>query len=249
MRRAIYAVDVGSTIPSRTGNIAFAWAKLYTDASDQVFADHNIELLASSLRFDLSNGISVSLGFEAPLFIPVPTTAMNLSKARCNEGNRSWSAPAGLAVATLAIHQVAWLLDNLIDLRRDGLLTTNFGDWPPDHDRQIFFCWEAFVSGAAHSDDHRFDAATAVTNFLAHEEDLQHVNVVHASRPLSLFHTAAIWSGWIDDTKQINNHLLVLRPPAAYRGAIRQAEPPGHTRSDVKVTGTGPVRGTCGSWE
>jgi hypothetical protein len=223
--RSIYAVDIGSTRTSRTRGIAFAWAKVCSDAPEQVFADRHIELLAASLRSDLTRGRSVSLGFEAPMFLPVPANARDLSRARRNEGNRSWSAPAGLAVSTLAIHQVAWLLDNLSDLRRDGLLTTHIPDWPPQQDRQRFFCWEAFVSGDAHSDDHLFDAATAATYFLAHEDDLPRVNAVTASRPLSLFHASAIWAGWIADTKELSNQMLVLRPADAYRGAIRRAEP------------------------
>ena len=217
MNRAIYAVDIGSTLSG-----AFAWARVYSNAPNQVSTSHCITHLAKSLRSDLTKGLSVSLGFEAPLFLPVPLHSQDLSRARDNEGNRSWSAPAGLSVATLAIHQISWLFRNLSDLRRDRLLTTHIADWPPEQDQQ-FFCWEAFVSGPAHADDHMRDAATAATYFLANENNLQGMNAVTANNPLSLFHTAAIWAGWITEVNQLNNQLLVLRPEAPYFGDINDA--------------------------
>jgi hypothetical protein len=67
------------------------------------------------------------------------------------------------------------------------------------------------------------DAAIAATYFLANENNLQGMNAVTASNPLSLFHTAAIWAGWITEVNQLNNQLLVLRPEAPYFGDINDA--------------------------
>jgi hypothetical protein len=44
--------------------------------------------------------------------------------------------------------------------------------WPPHRGGAILFCWEAFVSGAAHGETHLDDATTAVIEFLAMELDL-----------------------------------------------------------------------------
>jgi hypothetical protein len=220
LKRAIYAIDIGSTRSNRKRGIAFAWAQVYADKPDNVVAQQNIERLAAAIRSDLQSGFSVSLGFEAPLFIPVPSDAADLSRRRCGERNRSWSAPPGLAVATLAVHQVAWLLKNLADLKRKNLLSTNPEDWPPKDNSQILYCWEAFVSGEGHSEDHLRDAATAAKYFLDHETSLLSVNAVSANVALSLFHAAGIWAGWLDEVQSLNKQLLVLRPPKPYLGAI-----------------------------
>lgn len=220
MKRVIYAIDIGSTRSHRTRGVSFAWARIYADKPDDVVVCQYIERLTTAIRSDIQTGFSVSLGFEAPLFIPVPSAATDLSRARCGEGNRSWSAPAGLAVASLAVHQVAWLLKNLADLKRADLLSTNIDDWPPKNDRQILYCWEAFVSGKAHSKDHLRDAATAAKYFLDHENVLLSMNAVSADSSLSLFHAAAIWAGWLDDVQSLSTKLLVLRPSEPYREAI-----------------------------
>ena len=220
MNRVIYAIDVGSTLSNRKREVAFAWAQIYAHKPHDVVADKDINKLADAIRADLQSGLSISLGFEAPLFIPIPSNAGNLSRARCGEKDRPWSAQAGLAVATLAVHQVAWLLKDLSDLKRMCLLSTEPEDWPPKDNRQILYCWEAFVSGAAHSEEHLRDAATAAKYFLVHENTLLSANAVSANDSLSLFHSAAIWAGWLDDVRSLTKQLLVLRPTEPYNGTI-----------------------------
>ena len=141
-------------------------------------------------------GHSIALGFEAPLFIPVPNASSDLSRGRKNEGSPSWAAPPGLTVASLGLHQAAWLLRSIargyvspVDFR---LAPTA---WPPTTRATTLFCWEAFVSGAAHSSSHIQDAATAAMAFVDQERGLAEATTVTADNPLSLIGAAALWSG------------------------------------------------------
>src|SRR5258708_2828604 len=145
--RVIYACDVGTTRPARKGRrnrilgAAFAWAKLSPDEPSVVRVSQDIERLVIDLANDIQAGKSVALGFEAPLFIPVPNSAENLSRRREGEKDRAFSAPAGLAVTALAVHQAAWILAALRGTCKAGcIFTTDWKAWPPPGDQQLLFC-------------------------------------------------------------------------------------------------------------
>jgi hypothetical protein len=213
----IYAVDIGSTLAGRNGP-AFAWAKV-PDTGGQPVASTDPEALAESIADDLLSEESVALGFEAPLFIPVPHDVERLSRGRQGDGNRSWAAPAGGYVATLALHQAAWLLRRLYPICAGTCdLTVDPARWscrpaqPP-----LLFCWEAFVSGPAHT-VHMRDAATAAMYFQAQQYSL--ATAVTATDPLSLFGCAVVWSGWSTDVAWLRLPLLVLRPVLPWNGDL-----------------------------
>lgn len=214
----IYAIDVGSTLNGRNG-VAFAWAKVPLIGGKPITSIDPVEL-AYSVALDLSSGRSVAFGLEAPLFIPVPADVNRLSRGRENEGDRSWAAPAGGYVAALALHQAAWLLARI----RAECKCSEFdfsvdpARWSSDKgSRPVLFCWEAFVSGPAHT-DHRRDAATAAMYFQAHQADL--ITAVTAENPLSVFGCAALWSGWSTDLALLHRSLLVLRPDQPWIGEL-----------------------------
>jgi hypothetical protein len=58
----------------------------------------DISVFAEGIAKDLSAGYAVALGFECPLFVPVAKAPEHLTKGRAGEGNRPWSAGAGVAV-------------------------------------------------------------------------------------------------------------------------------------------------------
>jgi|RhiMetdeSRZDD1v2_1073273.scaffolds.fasta_scaffold102932_3 hypothetical protein len=213
----IYAVDVGSTLNGRNG-VAFAWAKVPRVGGHPVASADPAEL-AESVSSDLCSGHSVSLGFEAPLFIPVPPDVRRLSRGRDNEGNRSWAAPAGGYVAVLALHQAAWLLRRLRDTCGTVCdLTVDPARWSQaEGKRPVLFCWEAFVSGPAHT-IHMRDAATAIMYFRAHETAL--ATAITAENPLSLFGCAVLWSGWSMDLMWLCRSTVVLRPGEPWTGDL-----------------------------
>ena len=218
MSRIIYGCDVGSV---RSGT--FAWARVVPGQSHPT-ASVDIDDLVKSILQDVEDGMSIALGLEAPLFMPVPMDSGALSCGRQGEGNRSMFAPAGAAVATLAVHEAAWIL-RAIHARANPVLayTLDWGEWPPSEEARRLLLWEAFVSGPAHGTSHEQDAATAAIFFRAHENNLAEVNAVTAEAPFCMVHAAAMWAGWADDRHRLNQSCLVLKPEQPYGDPIYPA--------------------------
>ena len=226
----VYVCNVGPTL---TRPPRFGWARCVAGSERQISGCADIELLVETLRRDVLQGRSIAIGFESPLFIPVPEKAEHLSRGRDGEGNRSFSAPAGGYVTTLGVHQSAWILRELWKVARSShTYTADWNEWPPQG-RPILFCWEAFVSGDAHSAEdakadnasHARDAATAVTAFLNHERSLGNANAVSCNPRLSLLHAVALWTGWSRTLSGLHDPVLVIKPDQVYRGPIEQVEP------------------------
>ena len=230
--RRIYAVDVGTTLPDRHGRSSFAWARVNPEKPKGIIGSSCIETLSACACRDLTAGRSVALGFEAPLFIPIPTASSRLSRGRGNEGSPSWAAPPGLTVATLGLHQAAWILRCIADRHRH-LVTFRLAPtaWPPKSDATTLFCWEAFVSGTAHSSTHIQDAATAVMAFVNCEESLADATAVTADNPLSLIGAAALWSHLTVDLEVLRKPTVVLKPTTAFGGSVRILNSPKEPRS------------------
>jgi len=210
MSHVIYACDIGSTMK---GN--FGWARW--DGSPSIKTSDDIKDLATDLIEDLKHSKSIALGIEAPLFIPVPECDTKLSKSREGEGDRAFSAPAGLAVATLAVHQMAWVFSEIKRNFNSPLyFTSRMEDWPPRSQRQTLYCWEAFVSGKAHSKNHEEDARTALIEFLDLEKELKPeqsaVTIETPSKSLSLIGAAALWSGLSEDLSILHHSAFVVKP-------------------------------------
>ena len=222
----IYACDVGTTRRSaETGLPSFAWARLNPE-DGAVRVSSYIHRLVRQLESDIRQGYSVSLGFEAPLFIPVPEDWQDLSKGREGEGNRPWSASSGANVTTLGIHQSAWILRRLHECACDRCeFTLDWRRWWPSSGHEpILFCWEAFVSGPAHGDEHLNDAATAAVFFSDNEQDLERASAVRADNVISLIGAVALWSGWTSDLSVIHEPTLVIKPRERFRGDYRNLD-------------------------
>jgi hypothetical protein len=222
--RIIYACDIGTTrCSTKTHLPSFAWARLNPE-NGTIQVSSYIEKLIQQLEADIRQGCSIALGFEAPLFIPVPEDWKDLSKGREGEGNRSFASQLGLTVCALGIHQSAWILRNLYESSSHKCVFTMDWQkhWPPRNHRPVLFCWEAFVSGSAHSEQHLIDAATTVDFFYRHEMYLEDARAkVYAEKPLSLIGCVALWSGWVSDSKILHESTLVIKPKEPFRGNYR----------------------------
>lgn len=218
MNRAIYACDIGSV---KSGN--FAWARVVPDKENPV-ASGCIDTLVKSLLQDIQCGMSISLGFESPLFMPIPEKSHDLNRGRSGEGSRSMFAPAGAAVTTLGVQQVAWILRAIHGATKELMeYTLDWKDWPPQTEKKILFLWEAFVSASAHGDSHEQDAATAATFFYENESNLNDANAVTTAMPLCLIHACTLWAGWSTDLNRLHSNCLVMKPEKAYTGKIDPA--------------------------
>ena len=224
MNRAIYAVDVGSNRCKAGTTPNFAWVHIDPADTGNVAGSTEIDGLATYVIDDLQSGRSVALGFEAPLFIPVPVESSALCYGRKNEKSRSFAGPAGLAVATLGLHQAAWILRRIVGSCGTSIrFETRATSWPPSGTLPILFCWEAFVSENAHGRTHIQDAATAALAFLAAEADLARPTTIATERPLSLIATAALWSGLAKDPVLLHQPTDVIRPSKPFMGNVRGA--------------------------
>jgi hypothetical protein len=161
--------------------------------------------------------MKVALGFECPLFVPVPEEPLRLGMARSGEGNRSWSAGAGAGALATGLVEVPWVLGELRQRRPN---TAVYLDWSEfaRADKGLFL-WEAFVTDRAKAATHVDDAAVAVTAFQNALPDPTGANAVDSERPLSLLGAALVWSGWSDDSELLRGPCLVIKaaPPAALR--------------------------------
>lgn len=211
MKSVIYACDVGSTLSHN-----FAWYRNLPDSTDEWGDRTDIVKLVDALRSDLTNG-SVALGFEAPLFIPVPEEAKKLGKARKGEENRAWSTQIAGHTALLGLLQATWILRELSDLAEEVLLTFDPEDWRAilagrSKDR-VLFLWEALVSGKACSAGLLLpDAVTAAIAFQAWLDGRGpgRDKVKASESQFSLVGAAALWSGWTSDTSILKKPVTVI---------------------------------------
>src|SRR5918992_3979331 len=103
----VFCADVGSIARD-----SFAGARRAPRADgEEVHRPESIESLAASVADVLREGEPVALGFEAPLFLPVPEDPGRLGKARpCDAPSPSWSSNVGASVLATAMVQVPWTL-------------------------------------------------------------------------------------------------------------------------------------------
>lgn len=209
--RAIYACDVGSC---RRGN--FAWARVGPEQPARPTSSADIEQLVLALRKDFTDGLNIALGFEAPLFVPVPDDPDDIGRARAGEGNRPFSAGAGASAALLGLQQAAWVMSRLRGGTEEYGVTTDWRPWP--HPSPTILLWEAFVSGGVKGECHADDAITAAMEF--HRRETSLCSDVTSELPLSLVGAAALWSGLCEDPSVLRRPVLVLRPTKRYESGL-----------------------------
>lgn len=206
---AVYCADVGSI---RQGNFGWAREEVPARKIERQRGGTEIRELIDAVAKDLAAGIPVALGFECPLFVPVPEDPFRLGAARPGEGTRPWSAGAGTGALTTGLVQAAWVLTELRN-RRPG--DRVFLDWTAFEAVDAgLFLWEAFVTEKAKAVTHVDDATIAVTCFTAALPDPGRASAVTAERPLSLVGAAAAWAGWSDDIELLRTPCLVLKAAA-----------------------------------
>jgi len=212
----VYCADIGSVPKHR-----FGWARAESDeaAIERHRSGTEIVDLVEAVAEDLAAGRAVALGFECPLYLPVPEQPLRLGAARPGEGNRSWSAGAGAGALATGLAQVAWILD---ELRRRAPDTDTHLEWNEfARAGRGLFLWEAFVTDRAKATTHVDDATVAVTAFRAALPNPAAANAVTAERPLSLLGAALLWSGWSDNSELLHAPCLVVKAtPPTERGGF-----------------------------
>jgi hypothetical protein len=201
----VFCADVGSV---KSGN--FGWARTSVGSAALTEHDHASPAdLAQSVADELRDGHPVALGFECPLFVPVPTDPLKLGAARPGEGSRPWSAGAGTGALATGLVQTAWVLSAVRGRSPSDQLYVDWDNFAASG--HGLFVWEAFVTANAKGATHYDDAAIAIAVFTSALPNPTSASAVTADRPLSLVGAAALWSGWLSDRQALHSVPIVIR--------------------------------------
>lgn len=214
--RVIYAVDVGAP---RGG---LAWARLAPHAGRIPAGSTDYDLFLEQLVRDLRAGLSVALGFEAPLFLPVASTIGELTRRRHQEPG-PWSFGPGAYVTTVVIPLMALTLKHLRStVSPSPDVSLDPARWlAPNARGASLLLWEAYVWGTGHAREPNAsglpadvqDAATAVRAFAAWEAgEPRQLSSITANDPISTVGAALLWSGLESNLELLHQQALVLRP-------------------------------------
>lgn len=204
----IYVADAGSVSKS---NYHWVCSRDISSSSDKPAS------LAAAIADDIENGITVSLGYESPLFVPVEEDPNILGRARkgeCTEatGNRPFTAGAGAAVFATGIQSLVWVLREIKRLAPNATASTRWSDFRIGSCQ--LFVWEAFVSGSekAFPLSHSGDAALAIAAFQQVHESDENPTRIDSSLSFSVAGAAILAAGLSDDCDLLREPCIVLRP-------------------------------------
>ena len=203
---AVAAVDVGS--PKNIG-LAISNAKQpgYPGGIDQ------LEEFVREIKSALSIG-SVALGFECPCFLPLRENAMAITKRRCGEGDRPWSAAAGATTAALAAPVAGHVLWKIRNTAPNARPTFDFRRQAKEWRAGDLLLFEGFVSKNAKGQSDKDDAQITVDAFMKKanswppESDIDIVD----GRVVNLLASALIATGWDIDKGMVSKPGLVVKP-------------------------------------
>ena len=160
----------------------------------------------------MNQGDKVALGFECPLWIPIRSSADDLTKARRGE-TRSWSANAGAASLATGLAQVPWILHKIHEQAPDSKA---FLDWESyqESDHGLFI-WEAFVSNKKTATPHTEDAKAAASAFVkALPSPGTDITLPGESQCRSLIGAALLWAEWSSDQSLLHQRCMVIKAKA-----------------------------------
>lgn len=167
------------------------------------------ETLAADIAQDLRNG-PVALGFECPLFVPLHGRAEALLSCRAGEGNRAWSASAGVSSLGTGLVQSAWLLERIRLIL--GHVAPVFVDIAEFRRADTgLLLWEAFITGARNS-THEQDAIAGAEAFLESWPEVHDCIPCKDVPTMSLIALALIRMHWTEDLSLIGQKPIVVRP-------------------------------------
>ena len=181
-----------------------------------------IDELVSSVAADLKHR-PVALGFECPLWLPLPSESKKLGMSRANEGRHSWSAGAGAAVLATGLVQIPWILERL---KSGAHNLSAFLDWKRFQEAgQGLFLWEAFISGAGKkgkgaSLPEDKDVRDAVIGAELFAEESQHQWIASGVMPgegvdvTSMIGAALLRTAWSKDLSLLQQHCVVIKAAA-----------------------------------
>ena len=203
---SVCAVDVGSL-----ANIG--WWRV--PVGDEPTAGCDLDSLVDAVANDLIAGRGVALGFEAPLFIPVPADHGGLNLQRAGDRGRPWSAGAGPIALALGLQHAAYVFKKLAEVVHPVI---TFDPEGLRSGKANLLVWEAFVSGhsknRAAEDPHVDDSRLAVNEFTRRYSTGLVESDVDEPVVLSLVAAGLLASGLTTDLSLLHQSCVVVAPPA-----------------------------------
>jgi hypothetical protein len=202
----VFCADIGSIARGK-----FAWARrLPGEAEEEVHVPASIASLAGAVAYHLTHERPVALGFEMPLFIPVPAAPERLGKARpCDSNAPAWSSNVGASVLATGLPQIAWILRHLREFVPGAGV---YLQWEPfATTQQGLLLWEAFVTREAKGQTDEEDATIGLNAFCAQLPEPGDADANGTEHPLSLAAAAAIWAGWPVPADDLRSPCVLVR--------------------------------------
>jgi hypothetical protein len=202
----VFCADVGSIARNN-----FGWARRIAADTDEVeHVPSSIESFADAVAAELLSDRPVALGFEMPLFVPVPDESSELGRARPSDINApAWSSGIGGSVMATGLVQAAWVLERLHDAVPGLPAHTRWETF--EVARRGMLIWEAFVTRDAKGSTHEEDAVIGVRAFCDQLPTPGDANADDTPRPLSLAAAAAVWAGWQVPTEALRQPCVLVR--------------------------------------
>jgi hypothetical protein len=202
----MYACDVGSVARKR-----FWWCSSHPDRP----ASNELSALASAVIADLSDGVSVALGIECPLFIPCPQELEMLGRARAGEcttatGSKSFNSSPGACATMSGLPALGWVLRLVREHCPSVVATTKIDEFY--RGSASLLLWEAFVTGSEAAGTHEGDARLALEAFRVSWTRQQFASRVDCEGPFSLVGAMILWANLSNDRDLLHHQCLVLRP-------------------------------------
>jgi len=202
---SIVAVDVGSLV-----NIGW-WREV--SAPKLTSSGRDLDAVADVVVADLRAGIPVALGFEAPLFVPRPSSHARLNKQRVGDGGRPWCAGAGTGALALGIQHAMYVFERIAAQEKPRVTFDLDALMSGDADLLI---WEAFVSGDAKNraaaNPHVDDARVAAQDFVRRIAKDKVTSDVVEPDVLNLAAACLLGAGLTSDVGLLKQSCIVVKP-------------------------------------
>ncbi len=158
---------------------------------------------------ELKSGRAISIGFEAPIWVPRRTEFGRITSRRGGveaEFNRPWSAGAGCGALAAGLGIMSWTFAKLSSFGPPRLATTRYIDFMKKPSGLLV--WEAFVSGRAKAVTHIGDAQSALAAFQVRQG--AEPSDVQEEPGLNLAAAALLAAGWTVDVEELGASAFVV---------------------------------------
>lgn len=201
----VFCADIGSIAKNK-----FGWAGISIPNEEPSVTGSDINKFVEVISSALVSDRRASVGFECPLFVPIPKDPKHLTSARNGEGNRAWFAGAGCGALAIGLTETTWILQEIKTRISEDIPI--FFEWSEFESKEKgLHIWEAFVTAEAKGNSHRHDAEIALEAFNRAMPNPDGENAINENSVFSLISASAIRAGWKLSPSSLAKPCLVIR--------------------------------------